>query len=156
MNKKLIQLLSEREFVSVATCNFDGRPNAAPKFLLKFHDNFIYLVDYIIGRTFHNLKVNPRASISFMDTNSLVGYQLNGKVEVIESGPEYEIFVKELFQREIDLSARRIVEGVTKGKSHEGYELTISDNIVIFKVKVEEIVEMSSSGVLKRESLLIL
>jgi len=153
MNKKLLELLNEREFVSVATCNFDGRPNAAPKFLLKIQDNYIYLVDYIIGRTFQNLQVNPRLSISFMDTNSLVGYQLNGKVLVIESGPEYDIFVKELFQREIDLSARRIVEGVTKGKSHQGFELASSDSFVIFKVKIEEIVEMSSSGVLKRENL---
>jgi len=153
MNKKIIQLLNEREFMSVATCNFDGRPNAAPKFLLKFHDNYIYLVDYIIGRTFQNLQVNPRVSISFMDTNSLVGYQLNGKVQIIENGPEYDILVKELFQREIDLSARRIVEGVTKGKSHEGFELAIADNFVIFKVMIEEIVEMSSSGVLKRENI---
>lgn len=151
MNKKIVELLKSREFVSVATCDFDDRPNAASKFLLRIEGNFIYLVDYFVGRTYRNLGVNPRISISFMDTSSLVGYQLNGLVKIIESGSEYDLLVKDLLQREVDLSARRIVEGVTKGKSHEGFELNMPENFVIFKVKVEEIVEMASSGILRRE-----
>ncbi|MCX5695747.1 MAG: pyridoxamine 5'-phosphate oxidase family protein [Candidatus Omnitrophica bacterium] len=151
MNKRIAELLKFREFVSVATCDFNGRPNAAPKFLLKIEDNVVYLVDYIIGTTFHNLSLNPKISISFMDTHSLVGYQLNGLVKIIESGPEYDLLVKDLLQREVDLSARRIVEGVTRGKAHEDFELNMSENFVIFKVKIEEIVEMVSSGILKRE-----
>jgi len=151
MNKRIAELLKFREFVSVATCDFNGRPNAAPKFLLKIEDNIVYLVDYIIGTTFHNLSLNPKISISFMDTHSLVGYQLNGLVKIIESGPEYDLLVKDLLQREVDLSARRIIEGVTRGKAHEDFELNMSENFVIFKVKIEEIVEMVSSGILKRE-----
>lgn len=151
MNKRIAELLKFREFVSVATCDFNGRPNAAPKFLLKIEDNVVYLVDYIIGTTFHNLSLNPKISISFMDTHSLVGYQLNGLVKIIENGPEYDLLVKDLLQREVDLSARRIVEGVTRGKAHEDFELNMSENFVIFKVKIEEIVEMVSSGILKRE-----
>ncbi len=151
MNRKVIELLKSREFVSVATCNFDGRPNAAPKFLLKMEDNFVYLVDYFIGKTYRNLRANPRISISFMDTSSLLGYQLNGLVEIVEGGPEYDLLVKDLLQREVDLSARRIVEGVTKGRGHAGFELNMPESFVIFKVKIEEIVEMASSGTLRRE-----
>jgi len=151
MHKKITELLKSREFVSVATCDFNGKPNAAPKFLLKVEDNFMYLVDYFIGTTFRNLSANPRISISVMDTNSLVGYQLNGLVKIMESGPEYDLLVKDLLQREVDLSTRRIIEGVTKGKSHEGFELNMSENFVIFKVKIEETVEMVANGILKRE-----
>ena len=82
MNKKIVELLKSREFVSVATCDFDGRPNAASKFMLRVEGNFIYLVDYFVGRTYRNLGANPRISLSFMDTNSLVGYQLNGLVKI--------------------------------------------------------------------------
>ncbi|MCX5701061.1 MAG: pyridoxamine 5'-phosphate oxidase family protein [Candidatus Omnitrophica bacterium] len=153
MNKKIHSLLKSREFVSVATCDFDGLPNAAPKFLLKIEDNFVFLVDYTIGKTARNLRVNPKISISFMDTDSLIGYQLNGSVKVIDSGGEYELFVRDLLQKEIDLSARRIVEGVTKEKSHKSFELSIPDTFVIFKVKIEEVVEMSSSGILRRENI---
>lgn len=153
MNKKIVELIKSREFVSVATCDFDGRPNAAPKFLLKVEDNFIYLVDYTIGKTIRNLHSNPRISISFMDTNSLVGYQLNGLVKIIDSGAEYEVLVKELLLREVDLSARRIVEGVTKEKVHQSFELAIPDTFVILKIKIGDTVEMSSSGVLRKENL---
>ena len=151
MNKKITELLKSREFVSVATSDLNGRPNAAPKFLLRTEDNLIYLVDYFIGTTFRNLSVNPRISISVMDTNSLVGYQLNGLVKIMENGPEYDLLVKDLLQREVDLSTQRIVEGVTKGKPHEGFELNMSENFVLFKVKIDETVEMVSNGILKRE-----
>ncbi|MCX5696669.1 MAG: pyridoxamine 5'-phosphate oxidase family protein [Candidatus Omnitrophica bacterium] len=151
INKKIIELLEDREFISVATCDFDGRPNAAPKFLLKIEGNFIYLIDYTIGRTFTNLHSNPQASLSFVDTNTLVGYQINGRVEVIEAGSEYEAIAKELLQRQVDLSTKRIIEGVTKGKRHGNYELSIADTFVVFKVKIEEITEMGPSGMLRRE-----
>jgi hypothetical protein len=151
IKKKIIEFLKTREFISVATCDFAGRPNAASKFILRLEDNAIYLVDYIIGRTCHNLKANPRASLSFVDTNTLTGYQINGPVEIIDKGPEYETAIKELRQKEIDLSTRRIIEGVTKGKSHQAYEVATSEKSIIFKVKMEEVVEMRTSGTLKRE-----
>lgn len=153
MYNKIAKLLKSREFVSVATCDLEGRPNAAPKFILKLENNFIYLVDYIVGRTSRNLKINPRISISFMDNDTLMGYQLNGSVELISRGQEYDTLVKDLSQKELELSARRIIEGVTKGKSHEGFELNLSEKFVIFKVKVEEIVEIASSGTLKTEKI---
>ena len=153
MNKKVLELLKAREFVSVATCDLQGRPNAAPKFILKLENNSIYLVDYIIGRTFQNIKVNPRVSISFIDSNALMGYQLNGSVEIIGNGQEYDSLVKDLSRKELELSTRRIIEGVTKGKSHEGFELGMSEKFVILKVKIEEVVEIASSGSLKREKI---
>lgn len=153
MNKKIVDLLKSRGFVSVATCNLEARPNAAPKFILKLENNFIYLVDYSIGRTSQNLAVNPRVSISLMDNDTLMGYQLNGPVEVISKGQEYDALVKDLSQKELELSTLRIIEGVTKGKPHEGFELGLSEKFIIFKVRVEEIVEIASSGSLKRENI---
>ena len=35
LSKELIGLMEKKEFVSVATCDFKGRPNAVPKFVLK-------------------------------------------------------------------------------------------------------------------------
>jgi len=148
---KLAELLKGREFISVATCNLEAHPNAAPKFLLKLEGNFIYLVDYTIGKTFRNLSVNPYASLSFTDTSSLTGYQINGRVELIDSGKEYDQIVKELRQKEMDLSIKRIVEGVVKGHSHKNFEVAIPEQFVIIKIKIEEIAEIGPGGTLKRE-----
>ncbi|MFA4988919.1 MAG: pyridoxamine 5'-phosphate oxidase family protein [Candidatus Omnitrophota bacterium] len=149
--KSLKELIESREFISLASCDLEFRPNAAPKFLLKVEGDYLYLVDYIIGRTFTNLKVNPRASLSFIDSNTLIGYQINGKVEVIDSGSEYNLIIRQLHDKQIDLSIARVIEGVTKGRAHKSFEVAIPEQFVIFKVKMEEVVEMRPSGTLKRE-----
>ncbi|MDD5692059.1 MAG: pyridoxamine 5'-phosphate oxidase family protein [Candidatus Omnitrophica bacterium] len=151
INKNIKALIESREFISVATSDPEARPNAAPKFLLKVEDDHIYLVDYVIGRTFRNLQVNPRISLSFLDSATLMGYQVNGKVEIIDSGKEYATVLKELRDKQIDLSIKRVIEGVTKGKSHKAYEVSIPEQFVILKVKAEEIVQIQPSGTFKTE-----
>ncbi len=153
LNKIVKALIESRDFISVATADLNNRPNAAPKFLLKIQGDFIYLVDYIIGRTYENLKINPQISLSFFDSSTLIGYQVNGRVEIIKSGAEYATVLKELQAKEIDLSTKRVIEGVTRGKAHQTYEVAIPEKFVIFKVKVDEIVEMSPRGTLKREKI---
>ncbi len=152
-SQNVSRLLKKREFIDVATCDFKGRPNVAPKFLLKTEGDYIYLVDYIFGHTWENLKINPRVSLSFIDSNTLIGYQLNGAVEIIDSGQTYEQILDELAAREITLSAERIIEGVNQGRRHSGFEVGFSQKVVIFKVKIEEIVEIAPQGTLKRQAL---
>ncbi len=149
--KKALELLKIREFVSVATCDFDARPNVAPKFVLKVEDKNVYLIDYVVGRTFRNLKINPRASLAFMDLDNLIGYQLNGPVEVIDEGHLYDKMIHELSQRQIELSVQRVIEGVDKGKTHKVFEVGLPEQFVIFKISIEEIIEIGSSGEVKRE-----
>jgi predicted pyridoxine 5'-phosphate oxidase superfamily flavin-nucleotide-binding protein len=153
INKCLKELIESREFISLASCDLEFRPNAAPKLLLKVQGDYLYLVDYIIGRTFTNLRVNPRASLSFIDSNTLIGYQINGKVEIIDSGAEYKEIFKELQHKQIDLSVARVIEGVTKGKAHKSFALAIPEQFVILKVRIEEVVEIRPSGTLKREKI---
>jgi predicted pyridoxine 5'-phosphate oxidase superfamily flavin-nucleotide-binding protein len=151
LTEKISGFLRKREFVSVATCDFNGHPNAAPKLFLKSENNFIYLIDYTIGRTWENLKINPKVSLSFMDMESLWGYQVNGVNQIIEQGKEYENVLKELNQREIDLATKRIIEGVTSGRSHKNFELAIPKRFIVFKIKIEEVVEIGPKGELNRQ-----
>ncbi len=151
INKTVKTLIESREFISVASCDLESRPNAAPKFLLKVEASHIYLVDYVIGKTFRNIKVNPRVSLSFFDNTTLVGYQINGAVEIVDHGPEFESALEDLARKEIDLSATRIIDGVIKGKVHRAYEIAASKQFVILKVKVEDIVQMHPGGTLQRE-----
>jgi len=151
INKNIKALIESREFISVASCDLEARPNAAPKFLLKVESNYIYLVDYVIGKTFQNIRANPFVSLSFFDNNSLMGYQINGSVEIIDSADEYAAALKELQRKEIDLSITRIIDGVIKGKAHKTFEMVSSRKFVVLKIRVEEIVQMQPSGKLERE-----
>jgi len=151
--KKIFELLEDREFISVATCDFSGRPNVAPKFILKLESNYLYLVDYVLGTTFSNVTINPRVSISLMDIDALTGYQINGAVEIISKGEEFQRMLKELNEREVNLSVKRIIEGIDTGKKHASFEVMLPENVIILKVKIEEAVEIGPRGVLKREKL---
>lgn len=151
ITKNLSDILKNREFISLATCDFNGRPNVAPKFFLKLEGNYIFLVDYVFGNTFNNLKNNPRASLSIMDTDSLKGYQINGAVEIIEKGDFYDKIFAEVKRREISLAAERIIKGIKSAQRHKSFELAFPEKIAIFKVRIEEIVEIDSSGKLERE-----
>ncbi len=151
MNKIVNEFLKRRAFINVATSSPDAKPNTVSKLILKVENNHIYLVDYTFGRTYSNVKDNPRMSLSFFDPERLVGYQINGPVEIVEKGHEYDGISSELVHKEISLATERIIKGVSTGQRHDSYEITQSRKFVIFKVKMEEITEISYSGDIKRE-----
>ncbi len=146
------RLLDNREFINLATADHTGRPNVAPKFILKIEGVHLYLVDYVMGRSYENLKENQRVSLSLMDLDTLIGYQMNGTADLIEKGQAYDALYEELTQREVSLSAKRVLEGIDKGRRHKSFEVTFSDHITMIKVKVQEFVEISPQGKLRRET----
>lgn len=150
LTKEIIKILEKREFVSVATCDFDGRPNAAPKFLLRVDGDTIYLVDYSIGMTWQNIKINPRVSLSFIDNSTLQGYQLNGPVRLVDKGAEFKKLCNEMQDKTIRLTAQHIIEEVRGGSKHESFELIIPDKIVIFEVRVDSVAWIGIRGDIKR------
>lgn len=151
ITREIQQFLKEQTFINIATSDFDGRPNVAPKFLLKVEDDVIYLIDYVIGRTFRNLKNNPNVSLSTVDLDTLVGYQINGKADIVEDGQDYKKLLQQMYDRQIEFSTKRIIEGIRSKKKHAGFEVTFPDRVVMFKIKAEEIVEIGPSGKIERK-----
>ena len=147
-----LKLLKTRVFVQIATANRHCRPNCAPKFLLKISGRQVYLVDYSIGTTFENLKENPEISLSFIDTDSLLGYRLNGKAEIIQSGPLYQECLNELHKREIDLTVERVVKSVHDGKKYGEFELGVKEKFLVYKITLEDGSEITPHGEIKREN----
>lgn len=118
--------------------------------MLKIDNDCIFLADYVMGKTYRNLKINPKVSLSTVNMNTLIGYQMNGGVEIIEKGSEFELLMEDFRKRQIQLCVTRIIEGVQKESKHGIFETDLPDNIVIFKIKIEEVVEIVSTGELTR------
>lgn len=149
--EKVSALLKNRQFLSIATANKTGEPHSAPKIFLKIEGRHLYLVDYAIAKTVENLKVNPRASMSFMDMENLEGYRLTGDVELVRDGRIFGQLSKELDQKLIRLSADRVIEGMRTGKRHQHFELEFTKKVIFLNVKIEEIVRIGSQGELFKE-----
>ncbi len=147
--KNLLTFLSKGKFVNVATCSLERMPNVAPKLVAKVEKNIIYLVDYVMGRSYSNLKENPRVSLSFIDNRRLTGYQLNGSVDILEKGEEFQKLAEEFQEIKTNLTVERILLNMRTGKKEEPIEFFLPEKFLILKVKVIEVVEIASSGGLK-------
>jgi uncharacterized protein len=151
IKKEALEVLRRKEFVSIGTADKKGSPNAVPKFLLKIEKNFVYLIDYTLARTAANLAQNPKASLSFVDINNLIGYRLDGPASVIEKGKEFDKIAKELKQKLISLSADRVIEASRTGRRTGHYELEIPDKFLVIKIRVREVAKLGSQGDLWKE-----
>ncbi len=148
-----VNSLQKRRFLNIATCDFDGRPNVAPKLLLKIENNNIYLVDYVRNTTLKNLKVNPNVSISFINTDTITGFQINGGVELIEQGAVYELLLSEYKQMQIDYSTERLIKSLHDNKKRNVFEAEFPEKVAILKIKINETVRINLQGHLEREGL---
>ena len=148
---KIAELLEKREFVSVATAAPNGEPNTAPKFFFRAKGDFIYLIDYVLGKTVTNLKENPRVSVSFMDMDSLEAYRLNGTAKLIQDGKVFKEILKEWDKRLVSMATDRVVESVRTGKNRGHYELEMNENFMVLKIKIASVVKIGRRGDIWKE-----
>lgn len=148
--EKAFKVMDKREFIGLATADSKAVPNSAPKLLLKHSGKFAYFVDYSFGKTAENLRANPMVSFSLMDHNSLVGYRLTGSVEIIEKGKIYEECLKELQEKQISLSVERVLKAVQENTVHKGFEVEMPEHFLLYKVTIDEAVEITTRGEVRR------
>lgn len=152
--KEALNFLKGKTFINVATCGQNLRPNVAPKFLLKIEKKYIYLIDYVRNTTLRNIKSNPKVSISSINLDTLKGYQINGKAEIVEKdqGSIYKKLFKEYEKKQIDLSTKRLIGALHHQKKSSNYEAEFPKKVAIIKVKVNETVSIGLQGDLEREN----
>ena len=137
---EIIRLLEDADWICLATRDVDGEPNAANKFLLKCEQNTVYLVDFVKGTTWENLKNHPRVSFPIMDIDNLVDYQLSGEVEIIEKGQLYDELIAELKQKHLQFSTKRIIEGIRRERGHNTFNFPNIEEAEILRINVDDIV----------------
>ncbi|MCX6353485.1 MAG: pyridoxamine 5'-phosphate oxidase family protein [Candidatus Aureabacteria bacterium] len=153
MRKRLQSLLKNKEFLFMATSDRDGRPNVAPKFLLKITRNVIYMVDYSISKTWENLKVNPLVSLATLNNDTLTGYRIDGIAHIVDKGTAYARMLKELHKKEIGFTASRVIEGIHTGKKSGAFEIAFPEHVAIYKITAHMASEIGPRGTVMGERL---
>ncbi len=148
--KEVRAFLDRQEFLNIGTAAGDGTPNVAPKFYLKHAGNTLYLIDYVRGKTARFIRENRRVSISGIDLKTLTGYQINGEARLLEKGKEYRECVAEYRAKQIKLSVARIADNVKSQDATGDVEVTLSDNVIVIRVDVAEVVKIFPSGELRK------
>jgi len=153
ITEEVREILENKGFVSIGTSDDNGNPYVMPKFLITVGNDFIYLADYLIGPTFENLKVNPKISLAVVDINTLIRYQINGMAEIIDKGLEFDKLTNELREKELNFTVERVVKSVQAGKKDKNFEVVFPNRFIVIKIKVKEIVKISSIGKSEKRSL---
>ena len=149
--KEIIDFLGHQMFLFIGTSDKRGRPHTSAKPLLKIEDNYIYLVDFVVGRTYKNIKRNPKISLSAINENKVIGYQLYGKAEVVEKGNEFRGLAQEMSRKQIKLATERVVQGVRKSRSNLVDELISLKTVSILKIKIKEVSQIKPNGDITRD-----
>lgn len=85
LNQDIIQFLRSQGFVVVSTIDSSNTIHNSCKGIVEVKPaGKIYLLDLYLGRTFSNLNLNPRISLTAVDENSFKGYCLKGKARIIK------------------------------------------------------------------------
>ena len=150
ITEDLYYFLKTKEFLYIATSNRNGQPYVAPKFLVKVKGDHIYLADFVVGRTCENLKNNSKVSLSIINLDDLMGYQMNGSARIIDDITEFDGIMKDLDQRKLHFSVERVIAGVREGKKHGNFEILFPAKLVVIKIEIEEIVSIAPSGKVER------
>lgn len=103
----------------LATSSSDGQPNVSPKEVFTYYGNEYILVANIASPgTVHNIRENPKVSVSFVDVFVQKGFQLKGKAELVS-------------ESDLDFDALSVpILKITKGKFPFG---------PIIRIKVREV-----------------
>ncbi len=149
----LVQLLQKTDFISVGTADEHGQPSVANKFILKIEGNSVYIVDLIKGRTWRNLQYNPLISLTVMDEDNLRNYQINGTASVLEAGSELDRLLAEFADKQVLFATDRIISGVQQLKPHKEQVFPSVQAKVVYKVTVNEVVEVGPTARIKKEAI---
>jgi predicted pyridoxine 5'-phosphate oxidase superfamily flavin-nucleotide-binding protein len=76
---------------AVASANREGELNVVPiGFGKVISDDEILLVKIFEGKTWDNIRANPKVAVSIWDMRSLNGYQFKGNTTIETSGPIFD------------------------------------------------------------------
>lgn len=139
LSQKVINFLKEQEFLTFATLNPRGKIHISIKGLIEVYpDGKLYILDLYHGRTYHNLKKNPWATVSAVDAHLFQGYALQGEAEIvnIENVDEdiHRKWEKNIARRVSRRLLRNVKRGVSSSK-HPEASFPQPRYLILFRVK---------------------
>lgn len=141
----IIHFFHKQGFTIVSTVDANGWPHNSCKGIVHIDaDGSIYLLDLYKGRTYENLKLNPRISITAVDEHKFHGYCLKGRAAII---PEKDIkshLIKAWEDRIAGRVTRRVLKEIRGGEEHPRYpEISLPKPEYMIVMTVEEVIDLA-------------
>ena len=94
------QLIDARRLAHVATCSKGGVPNVSPRGSIRnVDDNTLVCGGGVEGKTYQNLKENPRIAVEVTEREIYKSFQFKGTGNVENSGDLYDMMTEDFVSR---------------------------------------------------------
>ncbi len=111
LNAELKEEFAKMKIFPLATASKAGVPNVIPIGMCMLQDDCetIWIVDNYFNKTLENMKENPQAAIYVWGPDIKGCFQIKGKLEIVNSGADYEKMYKMVKEKADRFPARHLV-----------------------------------------------
>ena len=146
LGAEIIRFLRNQSFVIVSTIDRNGSPHNSCKGIVKINrSGFIFLLDLYKGRTFRNLKRNPRLSITAVDEHRFMGYCLKGKASIITGEKLKSQTIMAWEKRITRRITQRVIKNIQEERQHSGHpEALLPKPKYLIVMKVRKVIDLAA------------
>jgi uncharacterized pyridoxamine 5'-phosphate oxidase family protein len=145
LNNEIFQFFQSLGFVIVSTIDSDGFPHNSCKGVVKISkEGRIYLLDLYKARTYENLRLNPKISITAVDEHKFQGYCLKGKAQIVSAGALSSQVITAWEEKLTGRITKRMIRNIRQEQSitsHSEALLPRPEYMII--MEVEDIVDLN-------------
>lgn len=141
----IIHFFLNQGFVIVSTVDKKGMPHNACKGIVKIQKNGkVFLLDLYLGKTFTNLKSNPRISITAVDEHSFRGYCLKGRANIVFPDKFTNDLMKVWDERITSRLTQRVIKNIHEDKGHSRHpEALLPTPQYMIAIDIQEIIDLT-------------
>lgn len=145
ISAEIVNFFQNQGCVIVSTIDKNGFVHNSCKGIIKINQNGeIYLLDLYKGKTYQNLKNNPRLSVTAIDEHKFIGYCLKGKTELMPEGKFPSDLLKAWEDRITSRLTRRLLKNIREEKGHPRHpEILMPKPQYLIAMEVEEIIDLT-------------
>jgi len=145
LSADIIRFLENQGFVIVSTIDGNGSVHNSCKGIVKINQKGeIYLLDLYLGRTYKNLKANPRISITAVDEHKFMGYCLKGKAKEMTEAKLTPQIIKAWDERITNRLTRRLLKNIHEEKGHPRHpEILLPKPEYLIVMEAEDIIDLT-------------
>jgi general stress protein 26 len=145
LTDEIIHFLYRQHFTVISTLDKDGSIHNSCKGIVQIDGKgYIYLLDLYKQKTYKNLKINSRISLTVVDEHKFKGYSLKGKAKIISEDKIKPEILKAWDKKISGRISHRILQNIKGEKGHGSHpEVLLPKPEYIIMMRVEKIVDLT-------------
>jgi uncharacterized pyridoxamine 5'-phosphate oxidase family protein len=145
LTEDIIKFFQNQGYVIVSTVDRNGFPHNSCKGIAIIKKNgYVYLVDVYKAKTYHNLRRNPKISVTAVDEHKFKGYCLKGKAKIILTKDLGGQILREWETRIADRITKRVIKNIHEEKGHPKHpEALLPEPEYLIVMQVKSIVDLA-------------